>query len=99
MYTAIARYFFRPEALEEAVALWEAEVLEKVQAQPGFAGVQLYVQAEGQVLAIGAWEAPEYAQAFMRTGVFKELTERFAPLMTQPPEQGPWEQRHFIEKL
>jgi len=58
----------------------------------------LYVHPDGQVLAIGTWETPEHAQAFMRTGVFKELTDLFAPMMTQPPEQGPWEERHFIQK-
>lgn len=98
MFTAIARYYFRPEVLEEAVALWEAEVLERVQAQPGFVGVELFVHPEGQMLAIGSWEAAADAQAFMATGIFKTLTERFAPLMTRPPEQGPWEQRHFIHK-
>ncbi len=97
MYTAIARYFFRPEVLEEAVSIWEAAVLDKVRKQPGFAGVQLYVHPDGQVLAIGSWEAPEYAQAFMATGVFKDVTERFAPMMTRPPEQGPWNRRHFIQ--
>lgn len=96
MYTAIVRYFFEPSAMEEAIVLWEAEVLSKVQAQPGFAGVQLYAGPEGEVLAIGSWEAQEYAQAFMRTGVFKDLTERLAPLMTRNPEMGPWDQRHFI---
>lgn len=96
MYTAIVRYFFKTEVLNEAVALWEAEVLEKVQVQPGFTGVQLYVQADGQMLAIGSWEAPEYAQTFMRTGVFKNLSEHLAPLMTKEPEMGPWDQRHFI---
>lgn len=96
MYTAMVTYTFRPEALEEGVAIWEAEVLSRVQAQPGFRGVQLYTRADGAMLAVGSWNRQEDAQAFMRTGVFKDLTARLAPLMTQPPDQGPWDRRHLI---
>jgi len=96
MYTAMVTYHFRPEALAEGVAVWEEEVLGKVQEQPGFRGVQLYTRPDGAMLAIGTWDRPEDAQAFMRTGVFKELTARLEPLMNRPPEQGPWDRHHLI---
>lgn len=98
MYTAIVRYRFRPEALQEAVAIWETDVLSQISRQPGFVRVQLYLREEqGEMMAVGTWEAQANAQAFMQTGVFKRLTEAYAGMLREAPEQGPWEMKHFIE--
>lgn len=92
MYHAIMTYCFKPDAVAEASGIWKEHVAEVIQRQPGFVKVQFYVQAEGTAIAIGSWESAEYAQAFMRTGVFAKLLEALEGFMLKPPQGGVYEQ-------
>lgn len=96
MFTAIARYHFKPKCLEAGLKVWEEAVLNRIEEQPGFMGVQVYTQEEGYVMVIGTWEAPEHAQQFMRTGIFKDIVEQLSPYLAETPEQGAWKMRHYI---
>lgn len=95
MHTAMMNYRFVPEHLDEACAIWEAEVLAVARNQPGFVRMQLYTRPTGEGLAIGTWVTRDHAEAFMRTGVFQQLLRRLAGMTTEPPAPSRWELRAF----
>lgn len=95
MHTAMMQYRFEPEHLDEACALWQQEVLEVAREHDGFVRMQLYSRRSGEALAIGTWESRDYAEAFMKTGVFAKLLQRLEGMTTERPQPSRWELRSF----
>ena len=94
MYTATMRYSFKPEVFEVACGFWRNLVLEEAKKAPGLVRMQLLV-AKPAALAIGTWEDKSYAEAFMRTGVFKRLLEHLTGLTAAEPKSELWELDSF----
>ncbi len=97
MYTATMHYSFKEEYLEEACALWKKQVLDLALKQAGFIRMQFLLSGT-EALAIGTWEEKQYAQAFMQSGVFKQLMEKLETMVTAPPRPRIWELKYFEEK-
>ena len=94
MYTATVLYEFKEDAFQEACEIWERDILDLAARQPGFVRMQL-LTAPPRAMAMGTWEDPSCAQAFMQTGVFRDLLEKLAPLMTNEPRPEIWDLRCF----
>ncbi len=94
MYTATMRYSFKPEVFEVACGFWRNLVLEEAKKAPGLVRMQFLV-AKPTALAIGTWEDKSYAEAFMRTGVFKRLLEHLVGLTAAEPKSELWELDSF----
>lgn len=90
MYAATMEYTFRPEHLAEGLAFWKDTVIQAARQQPGFRALTLLSQANGTMLALGQWDSAAYAEAFMRTGVFKTLSEKFSPWLVRDPQPRLW---------
>ena len=98
MYTATMHYKFKSENLEEACILWGKEIPAQAGKQKGCVRMQFLVDIKkSEAMAIGTWEKPEYAAAFMRTGVFKKLLEKIGPFLAEDPVPHVWELRFFEE--
>lgn len=97
MFHAIMTYHFYPQHLQEASALWHTQVARIIAKQPGFIRVQFYTNADGTAVAIGSWEAKEYADDFMKTGVFANLLKDLEHMMSEVPRGGPYALEYFEE--
>ncbi len=97
MYTATMLYHFKDERFDEACTIWNEEIMEHAQRQPGFIRMQL-LTARPKALAIGTWEDNDHASRFMRTGVFKRLLGRLQGLVVDPPQQTIWELKYFRQR-
>jgi hypothetical protein len=89
MYTATMRYQFIDGKFEEGCALWRELVLDEARKAPGLVRMQFLVSRPA-ALAIGTWQDKTYAEAFMRTGVFKRLMERIRGSLAADPSPEQW---------
>jgi len=97
MYNAHIVYRFKPGHLEEGVQIWKDAVYEKICKAEGFIRVQLYT-SDDEMMAIGSWEEKSYAEAFMRTGVFKDIMAMFGGILVSQPVNKTYELRYFESK-
>ena len=96
MYTATMRYEFSDEWFERAVSIWRETVFERAKEAPGLVRMQL-LSRRPTALAIGTWKEKRFAEDFMKTGVFKELTERLERALASQPKPELWELDSFFE--
>ena len=89
MYTATIRYRAKPAHLDTAIATWKRLVLEEAKKAEGLVRMQL-LRGENSFLAIGTWKEKSLAEAFMRTGVFKKLTDELEGMLTEKPAPELW---------
>lgn len=96
MYTATVQYEFKEDFFQEACRIWEESVMALAQKQEGFVRMQL-LTASPHALAIGTWKDASYAQAFMQTGVFKDLLKKLQPLLVGEPRPRIWDLACFAQ--
>ncbi|MDC7240364.1 MAG: hypothetical protein PQJ50_08385 [Spirochaetales bacterium] len=96
MYSATVVYEFKEESFDKACTIWRSEVLELARKQPGFVRMQ-FLTSPPRAMAIGTWKDESFAQAFMQTGVFKNLLEKLTPLLAAEPRPRVWDLRYFAE--
>ncbi len=97
MYTATMRYQFKPEFFEDGIKAWKRIVFEEAKKAEGLVRMQL-LRGSGEMLAVGTWKAKPYAEAFMKTGVFKKLTEEIADKKMAEPVSDIWSLECFWEE-
>lgn len=98
MYTAVMEYEFLPEHFDEACTIWHDEVIQLATRQTGFVRMQFMVRDGSKALAIGTWENQDAAQAFMRTGVFKQLLAKLSGMLVSQPNPTIWDTRYYSAK-
>ena len=96
MYTATMDYPVKKGKEDEFIGIWDSEVLSLAKERDGFIRMQL-LKTSGRLLAIGTWKDQSYAEAFMQTGVFKELLAQLGPLLEGDPKPTIWNQVLFSE--
>lgn len=96
MYTATMRYRAKPEYYEEALAAWKRLVLDEARNAEGLVRMQL-LRGDSCFLAIGTWKEKSFAEAFMRTGVFKKLTDELEGKLTEKPSPELWTLDTFFQ--
>jgi len=96
MYTATMKYVFKPDGFKEGCRLWKEMVLEKAARAAGMVRMQL-LEAEPAALAVGTWKEKSYAEAFMQTGVFRDLMLKLEPLLAQQPQPEHWKMTEYRE--
>lgn len=96
MYTATMRYTFTDGGFDRGCALWKETVLRPASEAPGMVRMQL-LASRPRALAIGTWRDKADAEAFMRTGIFKDLMEKIEPLLAEQPVPELWELDAYAE--
>jgi len=97
MYTAVMEYHFKKESFVDACETWNNEVIKLAKEQPGFVRMQFMIRDGEYALAIGTWEKQEDAQNFMKTGIFKDLLEKFADILVETPTPAIWDTIYYAE--
>lgn len=89
MYTATMRYRAKSAHLDTAIATWKRLVLEEAKKAEGLVRMQL-LRGDDSFLAIGTWKEKSFAEEFMRTGVFKTLTQELDGMLSEKPSPELW---------
>lgn len=90
MYARMVIGTVAPDRLDEAIRLWQTEVLPSARQQPGFRGVRLLVdRAAGRIVSQALWESEAHFQATVEWNAGR--VARFAHLFTAPPDVGGYE--------
>jgi hypothetical protein len=90
MYARITMANIVPGKLDEAIQIWQQEVLPSLQQQAGFAGVRFMAsRTANKLVGVALWhnEADYDASEAMTLG----LRAKFATVMAGPPEIGKYE--------
>jgi hypothetical protein len=90
------KYIFKPEGFEEGCRLWKELIFDKAAHAEGMVRMQ-FLKASPSALAIGTWKEKSYAEAFMQTGIFRELKQKIAPLLADEPHAEHWEPAEYCE--
>ena len=90
MYARLVTGLIPLDRLEEAIQLWQDEVLPSVQLQPGFRGVRFMVdRASGKVASLGLWAAEADFRATVTWN--QGQVDKFAGLFAASPDLGGYE--------
>jgi len=76
--------------------VWKDAVLEKAKKAPGMVRMQL-LTAKPLAMAVGTWREKADAEAFMQTGVFRDVLSRLEPLLASRPVPETWELTAFAQ--
>ena len=72
-------------SVADAVEIFKTEVMPKLKAQPGFAGVYVMTTPEGKALLMSFWESEEAADRSVASGFYAEQLEEHVTLFRSPP--------------
>jgi heme-degrading monooxygenase HmoA len=70
--------------LDDAVRRFDDLVLPALREQPGFAGVYVLVNPDGQGLVLSLWASREDADAGLRSGFYAAQVEKFVTIFRSP---------------
>ena len=72
--------------MEEAVSIWRDSLLPIAKQQQGFkSGLLLTDPNTGKGIGIGFWETAADANAFVNSGLFRQLVAKFGDIAVEPP--------------
>jgi len=97
MFTATMEYSFSKEHKDIFCGYWKEIVLGQAEKQPGMVEMQLLISENG-AMAMGTWENKNFAEDFMKTGVFKELMDKIKPILQKTPTPKTWDLMYYIQR-
>jgi heme-degrading monooxygenase HmoA len=71
--------------LDAAIERFNELVFPALRDQPGYEGVYVLVNPDGNGLVLSLWETVEDAQAGLRTGFYATQLDKFVTLFRSPP--------------
>jgi heme-degrading monooxygenase HmoA len=71
--------------LHEAVAYFNENVLPDLRDQPGYEGVYVLVNPEGQGVVVSLWTQKEDAEHGLRSGFYAAQLDKFVAVFRAPP--------------
>ena len=92
MFTAVMKFHFKDESFDKGCTVWLDMIPDAAKNQPGCIQIQL-LTAKPYALAIGTWEKSDYAQEFMKTGIFDRLLAALKEILEEQPEPSVWTTR------
>jgi hypothetical protein len=85
--------------LDEAVALFETEVLPRLREQPGFLGVYVLANADGKAMLVSFWETAADADVSAEAGWYPEVLAEYVTLFRSPPGRERYEVRTAVSPI
>jgi hypothetical protein len=80
-------------SVDEAVELFETEVLPEVRRQPGYLGVTVLTTSRGSGMLVSLWDTAEHAQADSDRGFYADVLSQYVTLFKSPPGRERYEVR------
>ncbi len=94
MFASTMRYKFKEGKGREGSKIWNDIVFHTGMEQEGVISLQILLN-EDEALAIGIWDGEEYAQRFMKTGIFIDLMNKLESILLKKPQAERWEAEAF----
>jgi hypothetical protein len=86
-------------SVDEALAMFETEVVPRLRQQDGFAGIYALTTSEGKAMLISFWDTPEQADADAGSGWYSAVLNEFTTLFRSPPGRERYEVRFALPPL
>ena len=80
-------------SVDDALAVFEAEVVPRLRQQEGFAGIYALTTPEGKAMLISFWDTAEQADADAQSGWYPTVLSEFTTLFRSPPGRERYEVR------
>lgn len=80
--------------MDDAVALFEAEVLPRLREQQGFLGVYVLANPDGKAMLVSFWATAEDADVSGTAGWYPEVLDQYVTLYRSPPGRERYEVRY-----
>lgn len=80
-------------SLDAALTMFRSSVLPELEEQPGFLGLYVLANPEGQALLVSFWDTAEHAEAGGVASWYSDVLGRFATLFRAPPGRERYEVR------
>jgi hypothetical protein len=78
---------------DDAVALFEAEVLPRLREQAGFLGVYVLANPDGKAMLVSFWETAAAADVSAANGWYPNVLDEYVTLFRSPPGRERYEVR------
>jgi heme-degrading monooxygenase HmoA len=82
--------------MDEALEVFERDVLPRLQSQRGFQGVYVLATPEGKALLVSFWETADDADAGRSSGWYPDVLTEYTTLFRSPPGREHYEVRLAI---
>jgi hypothetical protein len=79
--------------LESALAVFETDVMPRLQGQPGFRGLYVLTTPDGRAMLISFWDTAEEADASQESGWYPDVLREYMTLFKAPPGREHYEVR------
>jgi len=79
------------ESLDDALARFEEQVVPRLRAQDGFAGVYALTTPEGKAMLITFWDTAEQADTHPESGWYPAILQEFTTMFRSPPGRERYE--------
>jgi hypothetical protein len=86
-------------SVDDAVELFEAQVLPRLREQPGFLGVYVLANADGQAMLVSFWDTAADADVSASAGWYPEVLEEYVTLFRAPPGRERYEVRTAVSPV
>lgn len=80
-------------SVDEALAMFEADVLPILRSQPGYRGVYVLSTNTGSGMLISFWDTAEHANAEGESGFYADVLSKYVTLFKSPPGRERYEVR------
>jgi hypothetical protein len=80
-------------SVDDALQVFEQQVMPVLREQPGYRGVYVFSTPEGRALLISFWDTSEQADATADTGWYPAVLEEYVTLFRSPPGREHYEVR------
>lgn len=79
--------------LDDALEMFETEVLPRLRRQPGFSGIYALTTPDGKAMLISFWQTEEQADASAGNGWYPAVLEEYTTIFRSPPGREHYEVR------
>jgi heme-degrading monooxygenase HmoA len=86
MHARVTTVQLQPDKMDDAIAIYQNEVLTVIKAQPGNRGVYLFTdRSTGNGVSITLWTSEAEATAYESGGTYHQLVNKLRDLFAAPP--------------
>jgi hypothetical protein len=86
-------------SVDDALAVFEAEVIPRLRQQDGFAGIYALTTPEGKAMLISFWDTAAQADADAESGWYPSVLSEFTTLFRSAPGRERYEVRVSVPPL
>lgn len=99
MYARHLTTYVHPDRMDEALKIYEENVIPRGQTQEGYRGLYVLADREtGKVVSISFWDSKEDALANEAGGYLREQMDKFNEVLAGPVEQDGYEVAVMLSK-